>query len=374
MSELGMILSEPSQGRLRVSNLDEVLAEARQGRAFLIVADAQAGTSGLIAAPARSTTPDQVNFMVRHGRGLVCLAITRERARGLKLPLQEERGRPAEAIPFTVSIEAREGVTTGISAQDRAHTIRVAVDGASGPSDLVSPGHIFPVLASDGGVLVRAGFPEAAVDLCTAAGLDPSAAICQVLDEDGEPASTETLARLAQDHDLRILSIADLIPFRQRTETIVERTFERSVPTIHGADFRMVIYRNRLDGAEHIAMIRGEPKPDIPTLVRSHAIDLATDLFGHDNGRRGRIDSAMQVLAASSSPGVAVFLRNPAITWASHYAEGVDEPVLTSREYGIGAQILRDIGVRRMILLTDNPPKASSLEAYDLVVEGVQSF
>ena len=359
---------------LSISNLETILSEASQGRAFLIVADAAAETSGLIAVPARLATADQVNLMVRHARGLVCLAITRERARQLKLPMQEERGRPAESIPFTVSIEAAAGVTTGISAHDRAHTIRVAVDESSQPSDLVSPGHIFPVLASDGGVLVRAGFPEAAVDICAAAGVGSSAMICQVLDEDGEPASTETLARLAEDHDLKVLSIADLIPFRQRTETIVERTFERSVPTIHGADFRMVNYRNRLDGAEHIAMIRGEPQPDVVTLVRSHAIDLATDLFGHDNGRRGRIDSAMQALAASSSPGVAIFLRNPAITWASHYAEGVDEPVLTSREYGIGAQILRDIGVRRMILLTDNPPKASSLEAYDLVVEGVQSF
>lgn len=353
---------------------EAVFDQARRGGAFLILGDVGGGQSGILAAPAALVSPDIVNFMAIHGRGIICLAITPETASRLQLTMQSGRERAGEASPFAVSIEAAQGVTTGISAADRARTISVAVDPDSRPDDIVSPGHVFPVVSTPGGVLARAGFVEAAVDVCTAAGLPPEAVICQVLGEDGDTATPAELERLAGKHGLPMLVLSDLIALRQRTGSIVESAFERLVPTVHGAEFRMIIYRNRLDGSEHIAMIKGRPEPDAPTLVRSHAIDLAADLFGFDNGRRGRIDAAMQALVASPLPGVAIFLRNPRITWASHYAEGIDEPVLTAREYGIGAQILRDIGVRRLVVLTDNPPQVSALAAYDLIVEGSQSF
>lgn len=364
---------------LKTASVDDVVEEARNGRSFLVVENAEASSGGVLAASGQHVTPDHVNFMARFARGLICIAIPSTTARRLNLPLQAGRGRPADIAPFTVSIEARTGVSTGISAGDRARTILVAVDPASGPEDLVSPGHVFPVIARDGGVLARAGHAEAVVDLCRVAELGASAAFCRVLDEDGNVADSACLARMALTHDLKILSIADLVAYRQRADSIVERVFERTVPTVYGADFRMVIYRNQIDGAEHVAMVRGQPDPATPVLVRSHAVDLAADLFGYDNGRRDYIERAMRALAASDLPGVAIFLRNPSITWASHYAgaegsEPEDEPLLSDREYGIGAQILRDLGVRRMILLTDNPPKADALAVYGLAVEEVRSF
>ena len=350
--------------------------DLKNGRPIIVTAGAEASAGAVMVAAARSIDPDQINLMARHARGLVCLAITGELARRLKLPLQAARGEPASGTPFTISIEARVGVTTGISTQDRARTVLAAVAEGATADDIVSPGHVFPVIAREGGLLIKAGYAEAAVDLAEATGLSPSAVFCQVMNEAGEPATGDDARTVAAEHGLACVSIPQLVAWRRVNARILERAFEREVPTIHGASFRMVIFRNTIDGSEHVAMVRGEPSPDEVTLVRSHAIDLAADLFGYDNGRRGLIDTALSTLATNQGPGVAVFLRNPRITWASHYAAEnpvrADAPVLSDREYGIGAQMLLDLGVGRVALLTDVPPPAGALEAYGLSVEGVR--
>jgi 3,4-dihydroxy 2-butanone 4-phosphate synthase / GTP cyclohydrolase II len=348
------------------------------GRPIMVVADAEAAGGAVMVVAARAAEADHINLMARHARGLVCLAITGELAERLKLPLQTARSEPGSGTPFTISIEARTGVTTGISTQDRARTVQAAVAEGATAEDLVSPGHVFPVIARDGGVLVKAGFAEAAVDLAAAAGGAPSAVFCQVMNEAGEPAVGPEAAAIAEAHGLVRVSIPQIAAWRRVAARVLKRAFERDVPTVHGAMFRMVIFRNTVDGSEHVAMVRGEPTPDRETLVRSHAIDLAADLFGYDNGRRGLIDRAMAALAANDGPGVAVFLRNPHVTWASHYAhedaERPGAPSLSEREYGIGAQMLLDLGVRRLTLLTDSPPPPGELEAYGLQVEGVRPF
>lgn len=347
----------------------------RRGEPLMVVADDAATGGAVMVVAARAVTADHINLMVRHARGLVCLALTGALAERLKLPLQAARGEPG-ATPFTVSIEARLGVTTGISTQDRARTVEAAVAEGATADDIVSPGHVFPVIAREGGLLIKAGFTEAAVDLADASGWSPSAVFCQVMNEAGEPATGGEVAAAAGEHGLPCVSVPQLVEWRRCNARILERAFERDVPTVHGASFRMVIFRNTVDGAEHVAMVRGTPEPDQVTLVRSHAIDLAADLFGYDNGRRGLIDRAMSVLASADGPGVAVFLRNPRITWASHYAAEApgraDAPALSDREYGIGAQMLLDLGVRRMALLTDSPPRPGALEAYGLTVETVR--
>ena len=359
------------------ASIDDILDEARNGRPFIVVDSDDPRTSGTIVAPAQFATPDRINLMAVHARGLVCLALTSEHAERLNLAPMTPRGAaPADAAAFTVSIEASTGVTTGISAHDRARTIAAAIDATSTPEDIVSPGHIFPVIARDGGTLVRAGHVEAAVDICRAAGLTPAAAICQVMSDDGEVAGLDELVHTARLLGLKLFRVADLIQHRRTTENLLVRSLTRRIQTGFGAEFDMIIYRNRLDGAEHIAMVKGTVDPDHPTLVRVHAIDLAADLFGQQGERRGLVPRALEALAGAEGAGVAIFLRNPEVSWSQHYGERADQtaPALSLREYGIGAHMLRDLGVREMILLTDNPPKLSALGAYGLSVVGARRF
>jgi len=274
---------------------------------------------------------------------------------------------------FTVSIEAREGVTTGISAHDRAHTVAVAIDPTKGMDDIVSPGHVFPLVAKDGGVLVLAGHTEAAVDISRMAGLNPAGVICEIMKDDGSMARLPDLVAFAQLHGLKIGAIADLIAYRRRTERQVERVLETPFDSTYGGHFRMVIYRNTIDGAEHVALSRGKIEADTPTLVRMHRVDFAADMLGHTEARRDYVPDSLRRLAAHDGPGVAVFLRDPSPSWLSERYGGMQAEANRDnalRDYGTGAQILLDLGVRDMILLASRPVRPAALDGYGLRIVG----
>jgi len=274
---------------------------------------------------------------------------------------------------FTVSIEAKEGVTTGISAADRARTIQVATDPARGVDDIVSPGHIFPLVARDGGVLVRAGHTEAAVDISRMAGLTPAGVICEIIKDDGTMARLPDLIAFAQLHGLKIGTIADLIAYRRRTERFVERIMDTPFESVHGGPFRLMLYRNTIEGAEHVALVHGRIEPGKPTLVRMHQVDFACDLLGHVEQRQDYVPKALKQITDHDGPGVVVFLRDPTLVSLAERLAGADKPTAIDRSlraYGVGAQILLDLGVRDMIVMSSTRPEPTALEGYGLRIVG----
>ncbi|HEY3950234.1 3,4-dihydroxy-2-butanone-4-phosphate synthase [Phenylobacterium sp.] len=339
-----------------ISPIEDIIEDARNGRPYILVDAEDRENEGDVIIPAQFATPELINFMAKHARGLICLSITAERARQLRLPPMASDNQSGHGTAFTVSIEAREGVTTGISAHDRAHTVAVAVDPTKGPDDIVSPGHVFPLVARDGGVLVRAGHTEAAVDISRMAGLNPAGVICEIMRDDGTMARLPDLVAFAQLHGLKIGAIADLIAYRRRTERQVERVLETPFDSSFGGRFRMVVYRNILDGTEHVVLTRGKIDPDKPTLVRMHRVDMAADMLGHVEARRDYVPKALQAIADYDGAGVAVFIRDSNPAWLSERYGSPDlnqtENVL--RDYGVGAQILIDLGVRDICLLTSS--------------------
>ena len=356
-----------------ISPIEDILEDARNGRPYILVDAEDRENEGDIVIPAQFATPDQINVMIRYARGLVCLAVTGDRARQLRLPPMAADNRESMKTAFTVSIEAKEGVTTGISAADRSHTIQVATDPTRGVDDIVSPGHIFPLVARDGGVLVRAGHTEAAVDISRMAGLNPSGVICEIIKDDGEMARMPDLIAFAQLHGLKIGTIADLIAYRRRTERFVERVLETPFESVHGGPFKLILYRNTIEGAEHVALIHGDIDPAKPTVVRMHQIDFAADLLGHVEARQNYIPKAMQALAASDGPGVVVFLRDPGLHGLAERLGGADKPTAVDRSlkaYGVGAQILLDLGVKDMIVMSSTRPNPTALEGYGLRIVG----
>jgi 3,4-dihydroxy 2-butanone 4-phosphate synthase/GTP cyclohydrolase II len=302
--------------------------------------------------------------------------MTRQRCETLGLELMSRENGTRHQTAFTVSIEAREGVTTGISAHDRAHTIAVAVDPTKGMDDIVSPGHVFPLVAKDGGVLVRAGHTEAAVDISRMAGLNPAGVICEIMKDDGSMARLPDLVAFAQLHGLKIGTIADLIAYRRRTERQVERVLETPFESAYGGRFRMVIYRNSLDQTEHAVLTKGRIEPDKPTLVRMHRVDLATDMLGAVEARRDFVPRALKALAAYDGAGVAVFIRDSNPHWLSErYGQPqADHTANVLRDYGIGAQILLDLGVRDMRLLTSSQTVLPGSAGYGLRIVGRVPF
>ena len=357
-----------------ISPIEDILEDARNGRPYILVDAEDRENEGDVIIPAQFATPEQVNFMAKHARGLVCLSITAERARQLRLPPMAVENRAGHGTAFTVSIEAREGVTTGISAHDRAHTIAVAVDPTKDCDDIVSPGHVFPLVAKEGGVLVRAGHTEAAVDISRLAGLNPAGVICEIMNDDGTMARLPELVAFAQLHGLKIGTIADLIAYRRRTERCVERVLERSFDTIHG-QFRMVIYRNTIDQSEHVALVKGKVEADTPTLVRMHQVDFAADMLGYAGARRDYVPATLKAVQGHDGAGVVVFIRDPNPHWLSERygagnAAGAQFRSNALRDYGVGAQILLDLGVREMVLLTSSQFKPAAMEGYGLKIVG----
>ena len=356
-----------------ISPIEDIIEDARQGRPYILVDAEDRENEGDVIIPAQMATPQQINFMAKHARGLICLSITAERARQLRLPAMAQDNRSGHGTAFTVSIEAREGVTTGISAHDRAHTVAVAIDPTKGPDDLVSPGHVFPLVAKDGGVLVRAGHTEAAVDISRLAGLYPAGVICEVMNDDGSMARLPDLIGFAQQHGLKIGTIADLIAYRRRTERFVERVVDEPFDSAYGGRFRLTIYRNQLDGGEHAALVKGDIRPGEPTLVRMHTVDFFADMLGHVETRRTFVPAALRYLATHEGPGVAVFLRDPsAHVLSDRMAHGHSAYMgrRALREYGVGAQILLDLGVQDMILMSAMTTSPAALDGYGLKIVG----
>lgn len=354
-----------------LSSIEEIIDEARNGRPYILVDAPDRENEGDVIIPAQFVTPGVINFMAMHARGLICLALTNERARELGLNQMATRNESGHGTAFTVSIEAREGVETGISAADRAHTIAVAVDGSKGRHDIVSPGHVFPIVARDGGVLVRAGHTEAAVDISRLAGLNPAGAICEIMNDDGSMARLPELVEFARIHSLKIGSIADLIAYRRRSESLVDRVVEAPFTSHYGGDFQLIVYRNRIDGSEHVALVRGRIQSNAPTLVRVHQTDLTADILGWSASHRDYVPAALRALAAHDGAAVAVFVRDPNPHSISERISGGHQAYSDNhgqRDYGIGAQILRDLGVEDMILLTSSRRKLAALEGFGLRV------
>ncbi|CCG07540.1 3,4-dihydroxy-2-butanone-4-phosphate synthase [Pararhodospirillum photometricum] len=352
---------------------EEIIEDARQGRMFILVDDEDRENEGDLVIPASITTPDDINFMVKYGRGLVCLAMTRERCEHLNLPLMARHNGSRHSTAFTVSIEAREGVTTGISAADRAHTIQVALHPDAKASDIVSPGHVFPLVARDGGVLVRAGHTEAAVDVARLAGLPPAGVICEIMNDDGTMARMPDLVRFAQEHGLKVGTIADLIAYRRVKERLVRREMETAFRSVHGGDWRMILYVSTVSYGEHIALVKGDLSGDDPVLVRVHALNLLDDVLGDAEGEhQGQLHQAMDQIAKAGR-GVVVLVRESGPTvLADRLKARMGEPGAAGRlvDYGVGAQILLDLGVKDMVLLSNTPKTIIALDGYGLRVVG----
>ena len=357
---------------MSLSPITDIIADLKAGRMVVLVDEEDRENEGDLVLAADFVTADAINFMARQARGLICLTLTEERCRQLNLPLMVSANRSSHGTNFTLSIEAATGVTTGISAADRAHTVEVAIGPDARPEDIVQPGHIFPVMAQPGGVLNRAGHTEAGCDLARLAGCSPAAVICEIMNDDGSMARLPDLVAFAREHGLKIGAIADLIHYRSRTERLVERLAERPLMTAHGA-FRLVVYRDKLSDATHLALVRGPVSPDTETLVRVHEPLSVMDLLDTENNAHAwSIPGALAAIAAAGR-GVIVLLHRPESAAELRTRAMADAPPASSRmdlrNYGIGAQILRDLNVGRMRLLA-RPRKMPSMTGYDLEVAG----
>ena len=353
---------------------EDIIDEARNGRMFILVDDEDRENEGDLVIPAQMATPDAINFMARYGRGLICLSMTAGRVKTLGLPLMAAHNGTRHATAFTVSIEAREGVTTGISAADRARTISVAIDAGKGAAEIVTPGHVFPLVARDGGVLVRAGHTEAAVDVARLAGLNPSGVICEIMKDDGTMARLPDLLEFAAVHGLRIGTIRDLIAYRLRNDHLVECVASTQLESLYGGTWTAKTYVNKAEYGEHVVLQKGRIEPGKPTLVRVHAMSIFADVFGEAGGRAGQLQRAMEMIGEAGA-GIVVIIRDARLDAISSQmrARGAGEP-FELRDYGIGAQILVDLGVSDMVLLTNAHRNIVGLQGYGLDVVGERAI
>ena len=347
-----------------ISSIEEIIEDARNGRMSILVDHEDRENEGDLVIPAQMATPDAINFMATHGRGLICLALPGSRIDALGLPLMSPRNSRRHETAFTMSIEAREGVTTGISAHDRARTVAVAIDPTKGAADIASPGHVFPLRAREGGVLVRAGHTEAAVDIARLAGLNASGVICEIMNEDGTMARLPDLIAFAQRHGLKIGTISDLIAYRRRHDNLIAERAQRPVHSAHGGDWMMRVFADETQGAEHIVLSKGDISTPGPIMVRMHALDPLHDVLGINRGGAGDLPVAMRMIA-DEGRGVVVLIRDLSKQLTP---EGEASPH-TLRQYGLGAQILSALGLHELILLTNTTPlKIVGLDAYGLSV------
>jgi 3,4-dihydroxy 2-butanone 4-phosphate synthase / GTP cyclohydrolase II len=350
---------------------EAIIDEARNGRMFILVDDDDRENEGDLVIPAQMATPEAINFMARHGRGLICLALTKERADALGLEPMTRTNRSRNETAFTISIEAKDGISTGISAGDRARTISVAIDSANGPDALVSPGHVFPLVARPGGVLVRAGHTEAAVDVARLAGLNPSGVICEIMSDDGSMARLDSLMDFARSHGLKIGTIRDLIAYRLKKDHLVERKASSLFQAMSGAQWEAQVFRDKSSGEEQLALVHGTLRSDEPVLVRMHSLDLFADVLGEAGPRSGLLQGAMRMIEREGS-GVVVALHAAAEGSLSRSIDlRAGKPVEAGdavRSYGIGAQILAALGVHDMILLSNTQHSPVALSGYGLAI------
>jgi 3,4-dihydroxy 2-butanone 4-phosphate synthase/GTP cyclohydrolase II len=368
-----------------LASIEDAAADIREGRMIIIVDDENRENEGDLVCAAEKVTPEIINFMATHARGLICLPLTEERCDELHLTMQVADNTSFLGTAFTVSIEARRGVTTGISAADRATTILTAVDKRTRPQDLARPGHIFPLRARNGGVLVRIGQTEASVDMARLAGLYPAGVVCEIMNADGTMARLPQLEEFARQHDLKIISVADLVRYRMQKETLIRRAAETLMPTVYG-QFRAIAFENVINGEVHLAMVMGEISGDEPVLVRVHTQNVTCDMFGSLVGDSGfQLQSALEKIAAAGR-GVVLYLRqrehglgliHQLKTYALMHEKGLSLPEASlatgygaNRDYGVGAQILHDLGLSRILLLTNHPPRVAALEGFELEVVG----
>ncbi|WP_368184582.1 3,4-dihydroxy-2-butanone-4-phosphate synthase [Aestuariibius sp. HNIBRBA575] len=354
-----------------ISAIEDIIEDARNGRMFVLVDHESRENEGDLVIPAQMATPDAINFMAKHGRGLICLTLPSARIDALGLPLMSTMNSSRHETAFTVSIEAREGVSTGISAHDRARTVAVAIDASKDAADIATPGHVFPLRARDGGVLVRAGHTEAATDISRLAGLNPSGVICEIMKEDGSMARLPDLISFAQLHGLKIGTISDLIAYRRRHDNLVKIQSTETIQSEFGGEWNMRIYADETHGDEHIVLTKGDISGDEPVLVRMHSMDPMLDVVGTGpRGRAAEFGHAMQAVA-DAGRGVVVLLRDTAMKL--DVSDEVSPKTL--RQYGLGAQILSSLNLHQITLLTNSPkPKIVGLDAYGLEIVGTQKI
>ncbi|MEI6799139.1 MAG: 3,4-dihydroxy-2-butanone-4-phosphate synthase [Pseudomonadota bacterium] len=359
---------EASEFSAAISSVEEIIEDARHGRMYILVDHEDRENEGDICIPAEKCTPDVINFMATHGRGLICLTLTGERIDALGLPMMAMKNSSRHETAFTVSIEAREGVETGISAKDRALTVAVAIDKTKGKADLATPGHVFPLRARDGGVLVRAGHTEAAVDVSRLAGLDPSGVICEVMKDDGTMARLPDLIAFGQKHGIKIGTISDLIAYRRRHDNLIKERAAKRVTSLHGGDWLMRVFTDTAHGDDHIVLSKGDLSGESPVLVRMHQLNPLEDVLGIGDAHVGDLQGAMQVIAAEGR-GVVVLLRD---TTMKLPLEGEVSPQ-TLRLYGLGAQILASVGLTQITLVSNSAaPRVVGLDAYGITITGTR--
>jgi 3,4-dihydroxy 2-butanone 4-phosphate synthase/GTP cyclohydrolase II len=377
-------IAEQDQDTSFLSPIEEVLEDARNGRMFVLVDAEDRENEGDLVIPAQMATPDAINFMAKYGRGLICLTLTAGRAKQLNLDLMTRHNESRHETAFTVSVEAREGISTGISAHDRARTISVAIDPARGPEDISTPGHVFPLIAREGGVLMRAGHTEAAVDIARLAGLSPSGVICEIMNDDGTMARMPDLVVFAQHHGLKVAAIADLIAYRRKHDSIVRCVAESELTSPHGGQFDMRVYRTTIEPTEeHIALVKGDISKDGPVLVRVHACNTISDIIGtNDEGHKASLVHKAMKLIEDEGRGVLVLIRDvwpravsDALEASKRGEASPDDTEDRILEIGIGSQILHDLGVRDMVLMSNSPQrKVVGLEGYGLHITDYRGF
>ena len=377
----GLKRVEYAEGKGFLSPIAEIIDDLRNGRMIILVDAEDRENEGDLVVPAQMATPDAINFMAKHGRGLVCLSLPQQRADQLRLEYMARHNEARNRTAFTVSIEAREGIATGISAHDRARTIATAIDPTKDNKDIVSPGHVFPLIAREGGVLVRAGHTEASVDLARLAGLYPAGVICEIMNDDGTMARMPDLVAFAQRHGLKIGTIEDLIGYRLQHDRIVTRVASRTVETAYGGPFELYVYETKTEPVEHLALVKGDLSAPGPVLVRVHAVHALADLLGigAEGAAGSLIEKSMRMIDAEGR-GVIVLIRDPqpksVSTWIAQGKEKKKGPKKADAErrlveIGVGSQILRDLGVADMVLLSNAPPsRYVGLEAFGLRIVG----